>query len=53
VGIISDWLVANTDVVQHSARWGMITAICAMYPLSILWHLGARQLPAPGEEEFC
>lgn len=50
VGVISDWLSLNTDVVQHSARWGMITAVVAMYPLSILWHLGARRLPTPGEE---
>ena len=45
VGIISDWFVTNTDVVQHSARWGMLITVVAMYPLCILWHLGARRLP--------
>ncbi len=45
VGMISDWFALNTDVVQDSAKWGMVIAVCAVYPLCILWHLGARALP--------
>lgn len=50
VGMISDWLAANTDVVADSARWGMIIAVCATYPLCILWHLGARHLPQADQD---
>lgn len=50
VGLVSDWLAANTEVVQHSARWGMIITVCLMYPLTLLWHLGARALPV-GESD--
>ena len=50
VGMISDWLTANTDIVADSARWGMIIAVCATYPLCILWHLGARHLPQADQD---
>jgi hypothetical protein len=60
VGMISDWLTANSALVstdwsffgatvaqveQHSARWGMVIAVALTYPLCILWHLGAKALP--------
>lgn len=45
VGMISDWFVLNTDIVQHSVKWGMVIAVCAVYPFCILWHLGAQALP--------
>lgn len=45
VGVISDWFVLNTDVIQDSAKWGMVIAVCAVYPFCILWHLGAQALP--------
>ena len=45
VGMLSDWLMLNTDVAQDSAKWGMVIAVCAVYSLAILWHLGARNLP--------
>ncbi len=45
VGMISDWFTLNTDIIQDSAKWGMVIAVCAVYPLCILWHLGAQALP--------
>ena len=32
-------------VTQDSLKWSMILAVVLMYPLSILWHTGARRLP--------
>lgn len=45
VGMLSDWFTLNTDIVQDSAKWGMVIAVCAVYPFCILWHLGAQALP--------
>jgi MFS family permease len=59
VGMISDWLTANAAtaadwgflgataeaVARDSARWGMVVAVSAMYPMTLLWHLGAVALP--------
>lgn len=52
VGMISDWFTLNTSIVEDSARWGMIIAVTAMYPLCILWHLGAKHLPLAKDETF-
>ena len=51
VGMLSDWFFLNTDVGQDSAKWGMVIAVCAVYPLTLLWHLGARALPNNGRVE--
>ena len=45
VGMMSDWMVLNTDIATDSAKWGMIIAVVAVYPMCILWHLGAQALP--------
>ena len=60
IGLVSDWITANADglaqsapwlgdgaeqVKAHSAKWAMILAVVLMYPLSILWHTGAKRLP--------
>lgn len=60
VGIVSDWITASSaslsetaswigaSVVQVEAlslKWAMIFAVLAMYPLCILWHWGAQNLP--------
>ncbi len=43
IGIISDAL--NPTLGENSLQWGMIAAVAAMYPFSILWHTGAQRLP--------
>jgi hypothetical protein len=60
VGIVSDWIthagafvtttlpfIGSTEamVSQFSLKWAMIVAVLAMFPLTILWHWGAQQLP--------
>jgi MFS family permease len=45
VGVLTDWLEKNTGLGAHSLQWAMVAAVLAMYPLSILWHLGAKALP--------
>ncbi|MEZ5937039.1 MAG: MFS transporter [Hyphomonadaceae bacterium] len=45
VGNVSDALNANTDLGPDALRWAMTIAVVAMYPLTILWHLGAQALP--------
>jgi MFS family permease len=45
VGYLSDYLNTNTDLGPDSLRWAMAAAVAAMYPLTILWHLGAKALP--------
>jgi MFS family permease len=45
VGNISDYLLANTDLGADSLRWAMACSVFLTYPLCLLWHLGARQLP--------
>jgi len=51
VGMLSDYFQANTDIIEHSARYAMVITVCAMYPLTILWHWGAQALPKGGEGE--
>ena len=43
IGVVSDAL--KTSLGDFSLQWGMIAAVAAMYPLSILWHTGAQRLP--------
>lgn len=50
VGMVSDYLQAEHGITDHSAKWGMITAVALMYPLSILWHWGAKALPAQTDD---
>jgi MFS family permease len=45
VGNISDYLTNTTDLGQDALRWAMVAAVVFTYPLSILWHLGAKALP--------
>jgi MFS family permease len=45
VGNMSDYLTNNTDLGPDALRWAMLIAVLAMYPLTILWHLGAMALP--------
>ena len=50
---LRDWLpsVTNAGINQESLRWAMIACIIITYPLAILWHLGARQLPRGGTSD--
>lgn len=60
VGVVSDWLTASATslseaapwigatpalVDQFSLKWAMITAVVLMFPLTYLWHMGAKRLP--------
>jgi len=60
VGVVSDWLNASSAwitesmpwvgatgalVDQYSLKWAMISAVLVMFPLTILWHWGAKALP--------
>jgi MFS family permease len=66
VGIVSDWLthtsawvtstmpfIGATEALvdQYSLKWAMILAILAMFPLTILWHWGAKALPVGALDE--
>jgi hypothetical protein len=66
VGVVSDWLshgsawvaqtlpfVGGTEAMvdQFSLKWAMIFAVLAMFPLTILWHWGAKQLPKGALDE--
>ena len=45
-GLAGSFLGPTADLVtQDSLKWSMILAVVLMYPLSILWHTGARRLP--------
>lgn len=60
VGILSDWIGGNAEtlaashsflgdtveqVKQMSLKWAMIIAVLLMFPLTLLWHVGAQKLP--------
>jgi MFS family permease len=47
LGALSAWFDVHTTLGPMSLRWAMVISAAAMYPLSILWHWGARALPAP------
>lgn len=45
-GLAGSFLGPTAELVtQDSLKWGMILAVVLMYPLSILWHTGAKRLP--------
>ena len=45
LGALSDWFRVNAGAEGMSLQWAMAAVVIAMYPLSLLWHLGARALP--------
>jgi MFS family permease len=45
LGALSDWFAANTGAGKLSLGWAMAAIVVTMYPLTILWHLGAQKLP--------
>jgi MFS family permease len=45
LGALSDWFRASAGAGEHSLQWACVAVVAAMYPLSILWHLGASKLP--------
>jgi MFS family permease len=45
LGATADWFSANTGLGQFSLQWAMAACVAAMYPLSLLWHIGAQKLP--------
>lgn len=66
VGIVSDWLThtsawvsqtlpllggTEAQVDQFSLKWAMILAVLTMFPLTILWHWGAKALPTGALDE--
>jgi len=66
VGVVSDWLghtsawvsqtlpwIGGTEALvdQFSLKWAMIFAVLAMFPLTILWHWGAKALPKGALDE--
>lgn len=66
VGAVSDWLahagswvtttlpfIGSTDAMvdQFSLKWAMILAVILMFPLTILWHWGAKELPVGALDE--
>ncbi|HEV7691514.1 MAG TPA: MFS transporter [Hyphomonadaceae bacterium] len=57
LGATSDWFREHAGAGEHSLQWACVAVVVAMYPLSILWHLGARKLPKgrigdDGEQEL-
>jgi hypothetical protein len=66
VGVVSDWLshagawvsatlpfigATEAAVDQFSLKWAMILAVLLMFPLTILWHWGAKALPTGALDE--
>lgn len=45
LGALSDWLRDHAGAGEMSLQWAMAAVVAAMYPLSFLWHTGARALP--------
>jgi MFS family permease len=45
LGAVSDWFRDNAGAGENSLQWACAAMVVAMYPLSILWHLGAQKLP--------
>lgn len=45
LGAVADWFTANTDLGPNALQWAMVVSVLAMYPLTILWHMGAMMLP--------
>jgi MFS family permease len=40
------WIGATmADVKQMSLKWAMVAAVTLMFPLTLLWHIGAQKLP--------
>jgi MFS family permease len=45
LGALSDGFRDNAGAGEFSLQWAMAAVVVAMYPLTLLWHLGAQALP--------